>query len=34
MGGVDATPNEHHGRPWSLSLTLPPLGALFLQRRE
>jgi 1,4-alpha-glucan branching enzyme len=28
---IEARPVEHHGRPFSLSLTLPPLAALFLQ---
>jgi 1,4-alpha-glucan branching enzyme len=32
MGGADALPEETHGRPYSLRLTLPPLGALFLKR--
>jgi 1,4-alpha-glucan branching enzyme len=31
-GGVQALPEKKHGRPYSLSLTLPPLGALFLKR--
>jgi 1,4-alpha-glucan branching enzyme len=31
MGGVDAAPIRLHGRKWSVSLTLPPLGALFLR---
>jgi 1,4-alpha-glucan branching enzyme len=30
MGGVDAAPIPLHGRRWSVSLTLPPLGAVFL----
>ena len=30
MGGVDATPIPLHGRRWSVTLTLPPLGAVFL----
>ena len=30
LGGVDAAPFPYHGRPASISLTLPPLGALFL----
>jgi 1,4-alpha-glucan branching enzyme len=30
-GGVEAEPIPHHGRPFSLNLTLPPLGALFLR---
>ncbi|OGP77020.1 MAG: 1,4-alpha-glucan branching enzyme [Deltaproteobacteria bacterium RBG_16_64_85] len=35
--GVDATPAEDvswNGRPWSVKLSLPPLGALFLRRSE
>jgi 1,4-alpha-glucan branching enzyme len=31
MGGVEAAPVGAHGRPYSLNLTLPPLGALFLR---
>ena len=31
MGGVDAAESPVHGRPWSLSLTLPPLAAVFLK---
>jgi 1,4-alpha-glucan branching enzyme len=30
-GGIEARPIEHHGRPFSLSLTLPPLAALLLK---
>jgi len=30
-GGVEAARIPTHGRPWSLSLTLPPLGVLFLK---
>jgi 1,4-alpha-glucan branching enzyme len=30
MGGVDAAPIRLHGRKWSATLTLPPLGAVFL----
>ncbi|MDP9361985.1 MAG: 1,4-alpha-glucan branching protein GlgB [Acidobacteriota bacterium] len=30
MGGVEAAPIPLHGRRWSVSLTLPPLGAVFL----
>src|SRR5437016_13341686 len=30
LGGVDAVPIPLHGRKWSLTLTLPPLGAVFL----
>jgi len=32
MGGADALPEETLGRPYTLRLTLPPLGALFLKR--
>jgi 1,4-alpha-glucan branching enzyme len=31
VGGVQASPVPSHGRPFSLNLTLPPLGALFLK---
>ena len=31
FGGVEAAPIEIHGRPYSLKLTLPPLGALFFK---
>ncbi|MEX2374190.1 MAG: 1,4-alpha-glucan branching protein GlgB, partial [Dehalococcoidia bacterium] len=31
-GGVDAQQTEMHGRPFSVRLTLPPLGVLFLKR--
>jgi 1,4-alpha-glucan branching enzyme len=31
LGGVDAAPIPYHGRPFSLNLTLPPLGAVFLK---
>jgi 1,4-alpha-glucan branching enzyme len=31
LGRVEAAPVAKHGRPWSLALTLPPLGALFLR---
>ncbi|MEA2694843.1 MAG: 1,4-alpha-glucan branching enzyme, partial [Acidobacteriota bacterium] len=34
FGGVEAAPLPLHGRTHSLTLTLPPLGALFLQRGE
>jgi 1,4-alpha-glucan branching enzyme len=33
MGGVRANPVPVHGRPYSLTLTLPPLGATFLKSR-
>ena len=31
-GGVEAEEVSHHGRPYSISLTLPPLGTLVLER--
>jgi len=31
LGGVDALDVPHHGRPSSLALTLPPLGAIYLE---
>jgi len=31
LGGVEATPVGSHGRPFSLNLTLPPLGVVFLK---
>lgn len=31
LGGVEATPIGYHGRPYSLNITLPPLGALFFK---
>jgi 1,4-alpha-glucan branching enzyme len=31
FGGVQAEEMPMHGRPFSLKLTLPPLGALFLK---
>jgi 1,4-alpha-glucan branching enzyme len=31
VGAVESTPVPSHGRPFSLNLTLPPLGALFLK---
>jgi 1,4-alpha-glucan branching enzyme len=32
LGGVEATPVPYHGRYYSLSLILPPLGVLFFRR--
>jgi 1,4-alpha-glucan branching enzyme len=32
LGAVDATPTRMHGRPFSVNLVLPPLGAVFLRR--
>jgi 1,4-alpha-glucan branching enzyme len=34
LGGVEATPAPHHGRPYSLNVTLPPLAAVFLKRER
>jgi 1,4-alpha-glucan branching enzyme len=31
MGRVEASPVPWHGRRFSLNLTLPPLGAVFLK---
>jgi 1,4-alpha-glucan branching enzyme len=31
MGGIDAVPIPLHGRKWSVMLTIPPLGAVFLK---
>ncbi len=31
LGGVEASPVPLHGRPYSLTLTLPPLGAVYLK---
>ena len=31
LGGVEASPISFHGRPCSLNLTLPPLGAVFFK---
>jgi len=31
MGGVEAEPIRHHGRPYSLDLTLPPLAVVFFK---
>jgi 1,4-alpha-glucan branching enzyme len=32
LGGIEATPVPHHGLSYSLNVTLPPLGAVFLKR--
>jgi 1,4-alpha-glucan branching enzyme len=31
LGGVEASPVSHHGRPWSVSVTLPALSVLFFK---
>jgi len=33
LGAVEAAPLPCHGRPYSLPITVPPLGAVFLKRR-
>jgi 1,4-alpha-glucan branching enzyme len=33
-GGAEASQIPFHGRPYSLSLTLPPLGVLFFKKSE
>src|SRR5438046_5366272 len=32
LGAVEATPVPHHGRPYSLTLNLPPLAVVFIAR--
>jgi 1,4-alpha-glucan branching enzyme len=32
FGGVEASPEPAHGRPWSLRITLPPLSVVFFRR--
>jgi 1,4-alpha-glucan branching enzyme len=34
LGGVEASDIPFHGRPYSVNLTLPPLGALFFKNSE
>jgi len=34
FGGIEAEQKPFHGRPWSLNLTLPPLGAVFMKLKE
>jgi len=34
MGGVEAAPISFHGQPFSLNLTLPPLGIVFMKRER
>ncbi len=34
LGQVEAAPVRYHGQQWSLTLTLPPLGAVFLRPRK
>jgi 1,4-alpha-glucan branching enzyme len=33
LGGVEASPVAHHGRPWSVSVTLPALSVLFFKSK-
>ncbi|HEX5062002.1 MAG TPA: alpha amylase C-terminal domain-containing protein, partial [Kofleriaceae bacterium] len=32
LGSIEAAPVRSHDRPFSLSLTVPPLGAVFVRR--
>ena len=34
LGGVEAVPIPLHGRAYSLTVTLPPLGAVFFQLKK
>ena len=34
LGGVEAAPNPFHGRPYSLTITLPPLAAVFFKSSQ
>jgi 1,4-alpha-glucan branching enzyme len=34
MGAVEAITVPHHGRPFSLNVTLPPLAAVFHERED
>ena len=34
FGGVEATPIAFHNKPYSLTLTLPPLAAIFIKHQE
>jgi len=34
MGGLKAFAGPHHGRPFVLNLTLPPLGIIFFKNEE
>ncbi len=34
LGGVNATSDTFHGRPFSISITLPPLGILFFRSED
>jgi 1,4-alpha-glucan branching enzyme len=34
FGGVEATPEPRHGRPFSVEITLPPLGAVFFRSQS
>ncbi|HXH50254.1 MAG TPA: 1,4-alpha-glucan branching protein GlgB [Terriglobia bacterium] len=33
LGGVEASPVSHHGRPWSVSVTLPALSVVFFKSK-
>ena len=34
LGGMEAVPIPFHGRPYSLTITLPPLAVVFLKRSQ
>jgi 1,4-alpha-glucan branching enzyme len=34
LGGVDSHPVPFNDRPWSVVLTLPPLGVVFVERAD
>jgi 1,4-alpha-glucan branching enzyme len=34
LGGIESSPIPYHGRPCSINLTLPPLGAIFLKYQQ
>ena len=34
LGGVEATPVGYHGRPFSINITVPPLGVVFLKSEK
>jgi 1,4-alpha-glucan branching enzyme len=34
LGGIETSPLPYHGRPYSINLTLPPLGAIFLKYHQ
>jgi 1,4-alpha-glucan branching enzyme len=34
LGGVEAAPIPSHGRPYSLTITLPPLAVVFFESEQ